>query len=143
MARDKVRFDIDALDVGDAHVAMGLTMREGNVAYLLNSVHQGAEFARCSPGALLLHRMVAQAHANGARIYDFGPGALPYKLEWEPEATPLLFTTHLINPLHVGVYALLVFKALAKAKVKRDPQLSALVARILDLQGRVCSGRQA
>lgn len=143
LARHTARFDIDALDVGGTHVAVGLTMREGNTAYLLNSVHQGAEYARCSPGALLLHRMVAQAHGHGARIYDFGPGALPYKLEWEPEETPLLFTTHLVNPLHVGAYALLVFKELVKAKVKRDPHLSGLVARVRAVKGRFAGGSQA
>ncbi len=97
LARDGSRFDIDALNVDETHVAVGLSMREGRTTYLLNSVHQGAEFARSSPGALLLHRMVAAAHAGGSRVYDFGPGALPYKLEWEPKVTPLVFTTHLVN----------------------------------------------
>jgi len=143
LARDVARFDIEALNVGDTHVAMGLSMREGRTCYLLNSVHQGAEFARCSPGALLLHRMVAAAHANGARVYDFGPGELPYKLEWEPQVTPLLFTTHLVNPVHVVAYAVLVFKALAKAKVKRHPRLSALVRQVRALKARVRQGGEA
>lgn len=140
MARDSARFDIDALDVSETHVAMGLTMRERETAYLLNSVHQGAEYARCSPGTLLLHRMVAQAHADGARVYDFGPGELPYKLEWEPKVTPLVFTTHLVNPVHVVAYAVLVFKALAKAKVKRDPRCSALVRQVRSWKARLHHG---
>lgn len=139
MARDD-RFEIEALNVDETHVAVGLSMREGATSYLLNSVHQGAEFARSSPGALLLHRMVAAAHAGGARVYDFGPGALPYKLEWEPKVTPLVFTTHLVNPLHAVAYAVLVFKALAKSKVKRDPQLSALVWRLRSLKARFKNG---
>lgn len=140
MARDSGRFDIDTLNVDETHVAMGLSLREGKTAYLLNSVHQGAAYARSSPGALLLHRMVASAHAAGARVYDFGPGELPYKLEWEPQVTPLVFTTHLVNPVHVLAYAVLVFKTLAKAKVKRDPKLSALVRQLWSLKARVKHG---
>jgi CelD/BcsL family acetyltransferase involved in cellulose biosynthesis len=143
MARDSAAFEIEALNVDETHVAVGLSQRDGRTSYLLNSVHQGAEFARSSPGALLLHRMVAAAHASGARVYDFGPGELPYKLEWEPKVTPLVFTTHLINPVHVLAYAALVFKSLLKSKVKRDPQLSALVWRLRSLKARMNTGGAA
>ena len=130
MSRDEQRFDLDALTVDDTPVAVGLTARDERTAYLLNSVHRGAEYARCSPGALLLHRMVAQSHAAGARVYDFGPGDLPYKREWEPEVVPLLFSVHLVNPMHLGAYAALVFFGIARATAKRSPRLSAWVRNI-------------
>lgn len=126
MARDTAAFEIDQLTVGGTRAAMGMTAFAGNVAYLLNTVHAGGEFARSSPGALLLHRMVARAHARGARTYDFGPGELPYKLEWEPAVVPLLATTYLVRPVGLHVHAASVFAVLAKSKIKRSPALSAL-----------------
>lgn len=130
MAHGNTRFDIDLLTVDGVNVAMGLTARDGKTAYLLNSVHQGAEYARCSPGALLLHRQVTQAHAAGARAYDFGPGELPYKLEWEPDVVPLVATTTLIKTRGLVAWAAIVLGVVAKAKIKRDPQLYGWVGRI-------------
>ncbi len=136
LARSTDTFDIDELMVDTTRVAMGMTAHAGRTAYLLNTVHQGAEFARCSPGALLLHRMVAQAHAAGARTYDFGPGELPYKLEWEPEVVPLFSSTHLIHPRAILVYAAYVFGGLAKAKIKRSPTMSEWVRKLRAFNGK-------
>lgn len=136
LARHPAAFDVDELNVDTTRVAMGMTAHAGRTAYLLNTVHQGAEFARCSPGALLLHKMVAQAHAAGARIYDFGPGALPYKLEWEPAVVPLFSGTYLIHPKAILAYAAYVFGGLAKAKVKRSPTLSEWVRKLRAFNGR-------
>lgn len=130
MARDEANFEIDQLTVDGGTVAMGMTAFAGGAAYLLNTVHAGAEYARCSPGALLLHRMVAQAHRRGARTYDFGPGILPYKLEWEPDVVPLLATTYLVKPSGLHVHAALVFGVLAKAKIKRSARLSQMVRTV-------------
>lgn len=130
LARDEAHFDVDQLRVGDTLVAMGMTAFAGQTAYLLNTVHAGLEYARCSPGALLLHRMVAQAHRKGARVYDFGPGMLPYKLEWEPEVIPLLSTTCLVKPSGLPVHAILVFTVLAKARIKRNAWTSEIVRKV-------------
>lgn len=130
LAGDEAKFEIDQLTVDVGLVAMGMTVFEGKTAYLVNMVHAGAEYARCSPGALLLHRMVAQAHKRGARTYDFGPGVLSYKLEWEPEVVPLLATTFLVKPSGLHVHAAYVFGVLAKAKIKRSVQLSRMARAI-------------
>lgn len=129
-------FVVDELTVDGTRVAMGMTARAGRTAYLLNTVHQGDKYARCSPGALLLHRMVADAHAAGARVYDFGPGALPYKLEWEPAVVPLMASTHLVRAGGFPAYAALVIGGLLKAKVKRHPRLLALALRVRALTGK-------
>lgn len=130
MARDEANFEIDQLTVDGVLVAVGMTVFSGRTAFLLNSVHAGAEYARCSPGALLLHRMVAQAHRRGARTYDFGPGVLPYKLEWEPDVVPLLATTYLVKASGLHVHAAYVFGVLAKAKIKRSAWLSRIARAI-------------
>lgn len=130
MAEDEATFQTDELVVGDERVAVGLTAYHAGVACLINTAHVGGAFARFSPGTLLMHHMVAAAHAKGARTYDFGPGELPYKLEWDPQIIGLRSTTLATRWTGLPLAALLRTLGWAKCRVKRDPRLKALVERL-------------
>lgn len=125
---------LDEVAVNGQCIAVDISLRQGRTTYLINAVHDGGEHAKQSPGALLLHRMIARAHAAGTRMYDFGPGELPYKLEWAPEVVALRASTYLINPLAVPLYAALVLGGIAKAKIKRSARLHDLVRRLRALR---------
>lgn len=123
LARDEHGFIAEDLTVAGQRIAMGMTAHQGTTAHLINTVHVGGEFAKFSPGTLLLHRMVASAHARGARIYDFGPGELPYKLEWDPKVIGLHTSTYLVSPTALPAYLMTVAMSAAKTRIKRDPKL--------------------
>ncbi len=127
---DAPQFDIDRLTVNGAPVAIALTVRSGSAAYLLNTAYNGAEFARFSPGALLLHRHVANVHAKGVRVFDFGPGALPYKLEWHPETIPLMASSLAVSALGRPLQLLQSLGTATKCAVKRNDHLREAVFSI-------------
>jgi len=128
-------FEIDRLTVNGAPVAIALTVRSGNAAYLLNTAYSGAAFARFSPGALLLHRHVANMHAKGVRVFDFGPGALPYKLEWRPEVIPLVSSSMAVSALGRPLQLLLSLGTATKCAVKRNDPLREAVFKLRRLAG--------
>jgi CelD/BcsL family acetyltransferase involved in cellulose biosynthesis len=130
MAADEAGFQADELKVGDDRVAVGLTAYHAGVATLINTAHVGGTYARFSPGTLLMHHMVETAHAKGARTYDFGPGELPYKLEWSPKVIGLRSTTIVLSWASLPLAALLRGKTWAKRVVKRNPRLMTLVTRL-------------
>ncbi len=130
LARDEHGFIAEDLTVSGQRIAMGMTAHQGGTAHLINTVHVGGEFAKLSPGTLLLHRMVASAHDRGARIYDFGPGELPYKLEWDPKVIGLHTSTYLVSPAALPAYLVAVAMTAAKAKIKRDPKLMGFVEKL-------------
>jgi CelD/BcsL family acetyltransferase involved in cellulose biosynthesis len=58
--------------------------------------------ASLSPGKLLLHRAVVDAHAEGVRLVDFGYGDYPYKRRWANDRLStrgLLFVRPAARPL--------------------------------------------
>lgn len=130
LARDEHGFIAEDLTVSGQRIAMGMTAHQGATAHLINTVHVGGDFAKLSPGVLLLHRMVASAHARGARTYDFGPGELPYKLEWDPKVIGLHTSIYLVSPTALPAYCMAVAMTAAKARIKRDPRLMGLVEKL-------------
>jgi CelD/BcsL family acetyltransferase involved in cellulose biosynthesis len=141
MAADEAGFQADELVVGEERVAVGLTAYHAGVATLINSAHVGGTYARFSPGTLLMHHMVATAHAKGARTYDFGPGELPYKLEWSPRVVGLRSTTLALSAAGLPLAALFRAQTWAKRVVKRNPRLMGLVTRLRS--GRQTAGAPA
>lgn len=130
LAADDRAFVVDELASGTDRIAVAMSARHGRTEYLLNTVHAGGECAKYSPGLLLQHRIMARAHAAGMRVYDFGPGAFSYKRDWEPDVVPLRARTHLVNPVALAHYLALTLGVAAKAAIKRNERLSALVDRL-------------
>ncbi|MBV9558720.1 MAG: GNAT family N-acetyltransferase [Pseudolabrys sp.] len=128
-------FDIDCLTVDESPVAVALTVHSGKIAYLLNTAYSGEEFARFSPGALLLHRHLANMQAKGARVFDFGPGALPYKLEWRPEVIPLVASSIAVSALGRPLQLLLSLGTATKCAVKRSDPLREAVFTMRRMAG--------
>ncbi len=58
------------LRIGDRHVAMQVAMVKGGGFYLLK-IGYDAEFARCSPGILLLRESIAHAAESGLNTFEF------------------------------------------------------------------------
>ncbi len=58
------------LRIGDRHVAMQFAMVKGGSFYLLK-IGYNAEFARCSPGILLLRESIAHAAESGLNTFEF------------------------------------------------------------------------
>lgn len=127
LAKSAGDYDVDTLMIDGNYVAMGMSAHQKGITYLINTVYVGGEFARFSPGTLLTHRTVAQAHARGDRTYDFGPGLLPYKLEWEPEVIPLNAAVYLVNPAGLFAYWATLLLSKGKSWVKRSKNLSNFV----------------
>ena len=126
LAGDARHVEIDELMVGDDRLAVGITAYTHETAHFLNTACVDDERARHSPGTLLLHAMIERAHAGGARNYDFGPGRLAYKLEWEPSVIPLTATTRLVRPHGLMAYLTLIVSVWLKARVKRSTALASL-----------------
>lgn len=116
-------FEIDQITLNGALIAVTMTMYAGDTAYLLNTAYSEGEHTRHSPGALILHRIVRRAHGKGMRRFDFGPGALPYKFEWEPETTALVTSTMAASALGRPLQLLYGLAVSTKAMVKRNDQL--------------------
>lgn len=124
LAADPDAFEVDALYVDGALIAVGMTAYQGNTAFLINTAYADNDLVRFSPGALLFQRMVARAHQKGVRVYDFGPGLLPYKLDWEPEVVPLLASSWLIRLPGVLPLAAARTTNTLKSAIKRNPTMS-------------------
>lgn len=130
LASDEATFQADELVVGGKRVAVGLTTYNAGVASLVNTAHVGGAFARFSPGTLLMHHMVETAHRKGARTYDFGPGELPYKLEWNPHVIGLRSTTFAAGWAGRPLAVFIRTKTWAKRLVKRNRTLLSLIQRL-------------
>jgi CelD/BcsL family acetyltransferase involved in cellulose biosynthesis len=71
-----------ALEVGGEPVAGAFGMR-GEGCFLLYQMAQcGGRYAHCSPGLILLTRMMEATCEAGLEVFDFTAGDEPYKLEW-------------------------------------------------------------
>jgi CelD/BcsL family acetyltransferase involved in cellulose biosynthesis len=78
-ADGRVRLSLLLLDGDPIAFAYGVRGTRGTVSYVL--AHDDA-LASCSPGALLLARMLEAACARGDAEYDFSIGDEQYKTEW-------------------------------------------------------------
>ncbi len=66
-------------------------------------------------------------HAKGVRTFDCGPGALPYKFEWQPEQIPLVASTLTVSALGRPMALLLALGVTTKCAVKRRDPLREMI----------------
>jgi CelD/BcsL family acetyltransferase involved in cellulose biosynthesis len=136
LASTMADFDIDKLSADGEPLALDMTIRAGETAFMINTAHAGPRFSRYSPGSLLLHWLVAALHGRGVRLLDFGPGDVAYKRDWRPQVIPLMVTTFSLSPLGIPASAGLALKAAIKCKVKRNERLLALAIKLRKHFGR-------
>ncbi len=123
LAEHPTAFEVAGLYVDGELIAVGLTAYQGDTAFLINTAYADNDLVRFSPGALLFQRMVAQAHQRGIRVYDFGPGFLPYKVDWQPEIVPLVISSWLIRLPGILPLAAARAKNTLKSIIKRNPMM--------------------
>lgn len=114
----------------EGHIAAiaGLSRKGDHVICQFSSIDETI-CPEASPGELLFWLMIEQACREGASVFDFGIGDQPYKRNWCTQETvqydiliPLTWKGSLMRPLLIGVTK-------AKAAIKRNPHLYAMVQR--------------
>lgn len=90
IAGDGTAIELHALTVGERIVATyGGGTHRGRFHGMINSFDAAPEIARCSPGELLLARLVEEKCAAGLTSLDLGIGEARYKDTWCDIAEPL------------------------------------------------------
>ena len=116
--------ELHALLVGERVAAVyGGAARGGQWSGMFNSFDMDPEIARCSPGDLLLMRVIAAQCAAGLALFDLGIGDASYKTIFCGEAIALFDSFVAVNAL--GFVASQARAAASRGKriVKRHPRL--------------------
>ena len=79
---------LDLLEIGGVPVASTFAFSHGHTFYLYNSAYE-PEWARLSPGLVLVSELVKRAIAEGKRTLDFLRGPERYKYQLGASAVPL------------------------------------------------------
>ncbi|MDX7951994.1 GNAT family N-acetyltransferase [Lichenihabitans sp. Uapishka_5] len=120
--------ELHALMCGDALVAaFAGTEHAGRFSGMTVSFAPEAEWARFSPGELLIARIVAAKCRKGLAWFDLGIGEARYKESFCPTGVPLFDTVVGMTPRgRVAAWGLAAWLSL-KRRIKQTPRLWALV----------------
>lgn len=116
-------FEFHALEVGDKIVATaagGLSGDRFSMAF--NSYDP--DFARMSPGDVLLREIVTELVSRGTRHLDCGVGDAEYKRHWLSENDPMLDIAFGVGPVGRTAAATLALGWRMKRRIKSDPRLA-------------------
>lgn len=78
------------LYAGDLPVAGAFGLVQGKSFLLYQTAYKILPHVNCSPGLLLLTRVMPWALKNGQEVFDFSAGDEPYKQDWCTHHTPLM-----------------------------------------------------
>ena len=130
--------EVHALRCGDRIVAtFGGLQNRGRFSGLFISHDQHPDYARCSPGELLLHAVLRQKCEAGLHAFDLGVGEARYKDSYCPEPDAMV---DCVLPLSLRGHAaaLLALAALrAKAAVKQNQRAWAAAQAFRKALGRL------
>jgi CelD/BcsL family acetyltransferase involved in cellulose biosynthesis len=133
----RAAFELHALCVGEKIVATyGAIRHGGSLHAMFNSFDQNREIARCSPGDLLLHRMLEDACSRNVTSFDLGIGEARYKASVCEEIIPLF---DCIIPMTLAGYAAGMLAGLrlsVKRRIKRSPRIWSLIQKSRTLAAR-------
>jgi CelD/BcsL family acetyltransferase involved in cellulose biosynthesis len=118
---------LTVLTSGGELVAALLGVRDAETYLMIRLVHAPGDWAKVSPGRLLIHRTLHQLHGEGYRRFDFSIGNYPYKRRFGPTRTSLYDLVSAATPL--GTLALL--RAEAGALLRSHPRTHETVRRLL------------
>jgi CelD/BcsL family acetyltransferase involved in cellulose biosynthesis len=115
------------LKSGSECVAGLLGIRQGNRVVFIRLTNAGGEWTNCSPGRLVISRLLPELHARGLRKFDFSVGNFTYKRHFGAVRQPMVdFSAP--RSLRGGlVHARLMMGAV----LRRYPGLRRAVRRIL------------
>ncbi len=138
--------ELHALMAGDRIVATyGGAAQGERWSGMFNSFDADAEIARCSPGDLLLVKLVEHCCARGLRTFDLGVGEARYKAALCDEPIPLFDAAVGFGPVGRTAAALVLARQALKRKAKRSPRLASLAKyvrqRTADVVGRATTPR--
>jgi CelD/BcsL family acetyltransferase involved in cellulose biosynthesis len=124
----RAAFELHALSAGGRVVATYGAIRHGaSLHAMFNSFDQTAEIARCSPGDLLLHRLLDDAASRGIEAFDLGIGEARYKTSVCDEIVPLFDCIVPMTPLGRLAGMLAGLRLSAKRRIKRSPRVWNLI----------------
>ncbi len=134
--RGAAGIELHALMVDERVVAVyGGAAHRGGWSGMFNAFDAEDEaVARCSPGDLLLMRVVARACADGLTHFDLGIGEARYKAAL-CETIPLFDTVVTVTLKGRVLAALLTAARAAKGRIKRHGRLLALARRLDAMRG--------
>lgn len=87
---------VTALTAGDEVVAGLIGLRDANAYIMVRISNAEGEWAKASPGKVIIDRSMAFLHGQGYRIFDFSIGDYDYKRRFGVVPTPLF---DLVQPL--------------------------------------------
>jgi len=79
---------LPAIHVGDKLIALAVCLVNDNKIYYLAPAYD-YEYAKYSPGRVLLHYILVDAFRTKCKLVDFGPGDEAYKLDFANQITKL------------------------------------------------------
>jgi CelD/BcsL family acetyltransferase involved in cellulose biosynthesis len=133
----RAAFELHALCLGEKIVATYGAIRHGESLHaMFNSFDQNREIARCSPGDLLLHRMLEDACSRKITSFDLGIGEARYKASVCEEIVPLF---DCIIPVTFAGYAAGMLAGLrlsVKRRIKRSPRIWSFIQKSRALAAR-------
>ncbi|MBV8850037.1 MAG: GNAT family N-acetyltransferase [Methylobacteriaceae bacterium] len=133
----RAAFELHALCVGERIVATYGAIRHGSSLHaMFNSFDQEPDIARCSPGDLLLHRMLENARSQGVTSFDLGIGEARYKASVCEETVPLFDCIIPMTPLGYAAGLLAGLRLSAKRRIKRSPRVWGLIQKSRALAAR-------
>jgi CelD/BcsL family acetyltransferase involved in cellulose biosynthesis len=137
IAEGRAAFELHALCLGERIVATYGAIRHGaNLHAMFNSFEQEPEIARCSPGDLLLHRLIDNARSRGITLFDLGIGEARYKASICEEIIPLFDCIIPVTPLGRIAGLLAGLRLSMKRRIKRSPRIWGLIQKSRTLAAR-------
>lgn len=118
---------LGVLRAGEEIVAALLGLRDRDTLVLVRISHGGKEWANCSPGRLVISRLMGAMHARGVRKFDFSVGNYAYKRRFGPVPQPLVDWSA-ARSLR-GMFAHL--RLIAGSVLRRHPELHQRLRRVL------------
>ena len=132
----KEGIELHTLSVGERIVAVyGGASHRGWWSGMFNAFDADEAVARCSPGDLLLMRVIAGACERGLHHLDLGIGQARYKDTFCDTAIPLFDTMVPVTPQGHVYAAYATIRQNAKRRIKRSPGLLAAARRLDALRG--------
>ena len=141
-AHPRIGLRLSAVTVGGEIAATHVALSFQHRSYALNMAYADTPVQVCSPGAQLMRRHVEHACRSGARVLDFGPGQLDYKLKWKAAPVRLVSSVLVLRSQGLLAATLIRGRIAFARKLKRDPRLLRVARSAMALGARFKPARR-
>ncbi len=118
-----------ALLVNDKIIATHWGILSKDIYYYLMPSHEAGNWAKYSPGRLLLQYLIEWTINNNLKIFDFTCNDEAYKKKWISDEIQLFETIHIKSIKGYVYFSLIVLKKL----IKNIPYIGKIIYRILNI----------